>query len=908
MSSLLQYKVFITPLVGKNTYGTTIDVTKDVDVSELITEKGIGKIKNQIDNGNYEFGVFTFSDITLTLLNYDGRFNDESFVSSMFKYKRDLTKVRIVFYNSRGNSTISFDGIVNDEATMQNYNKGTATFKILSYSSIFRKVGVPSGAIINGTTFSSAIKTILNVTDITSILNYDADNINVGLDLTIDDGSKFNNKTVKDALNSLLVASSSILYVDKSNNIIVSNRVENNSDPVELFGGNDVFGRENILKFSNFNNGLQRMFNSIVVNGMTTEDLTSINSLGVRQKSLSFDYITDSSKHIKIANSILDDFKLKRPEMEVTVKSEVVSKGRNYIKNGNFNLASNGDSLSGLRAGDEALDYWYIRGTNVTFDINKRIAYDAPFGEKVNYMEVKSTLGGQNDTVSQDIPDITKFIDKSVTLSFWFRSSDTSAGGVYRARLSANVTSSSINDFIGGSSALAHPTSSWTKYSRTVRIDSSTINNLDDADETGFLRVEFQKLYTDPNYFSIMNVQLEIGDEVTQFDKSQDIKILDLVKINMSSVVKPYEDNNYFPLYGVSKYGQDNYPITTSPLPIRNIDLFKVIGIFEDPKNFTTTLKLRWTGRTEKTDSVIVNTVSIISNIESKLGLSNLTYESAIIKLANNYGIEAANYLDALQKYLGMATGSSSLSIKKLFEEYAELFFNGDVSRVDNINKLLPESISDNELFLDASDSITIAHSSNSVSQWNDKSGNNRNALQADANFQPSTNTRTLNNYNVVEFFGSNKRDHMIATFGQTLSQPNTIFAVYQYDDIVDDYIYDGLNANDRHALLIEYNDNDLNLFGGVSLESNVAPDESPHISSAQFNGSSSFFRLDGSQIASGNTGSQSLGGLTVGSRYNKYGNLDGFIAEIIIFNRLLSSSEVDDVESYLSNKWGISI
>ena len=76
------------------------------------------------------------------------------------------------------------------------------------------------------------------------------------------------------------------------------------------------------------------------------------------------------------------------------------------------------------------------------------------------------------------------------------------------------------------------------------------------------------------------------------------VKILDLVVVEYTAVSMPAADKDIFPLYGVSKYGSDNYPLVNNPLPIRNNDLFRVIAIFEDPKNFVTILKLRATGST----------------------------------------------------------------------------------------------------------------------------------------------------------------------------------------------------------------------------------------------------------------------------------------------------------------------
>ncbi|MCH8158045.1 MAG: hypothetical protein IID18_09920 [Nitrospinae bacterium] len=87
-----------------------------------------------------------------------------------------------------------------------------------------------------------------------------------------------------------------------------------------------------------------------------------------------------------------------------------------------------------------------------------------------------------------------------------------------------------------------------------------------------------------------MEIKVRTEDSLT-------VKILDLIIIELTAILKPAEGNDILPLYGVSKYGNDNYPLISNPLPIRNNDIFKVIGIFEDPKNFVTTLKLRATGK-----------------------------------------------------------------------------------------------------------------------------------------------------------------------------------------------------------------------------------------------------------------------------------------------------------------------
>lgn len=61
-----------------------------------------------------------------------------------------------------------------------------------------------------------------------------------------------------------------------------------------------------------------------------------------------------------------------------------------------------------------------------------------------------------------------------------------------------------------------------------------------------------------------------------------------------------------------------------------------------------------------------------------------------------------------------------------------------------------PSSLANKLLWLDASDSNTITHSSNKVSQWDDKSGNNNNLVQATSSKQPTTNVDTINSKNVI--------------------------------------------------------------------------------------------------------------------------------------------------------------
>ncbi|MFM6272695.1 MAG: hypothetical protein ACKPFA_40420, partial [Dolichospermum sp.] len=60
------------------------------------------------------------------------------------------------------------------------------------------------------------------------------------------------------------------------------------------------------------------------------------------------------------------------------------------------------------------------------------------------------------------------------------------------------------------------------------------------------------------------------------------------------------------------------------------------------------------------------------------------------------------------------------------------------------------------DLWLDAADSSTITLNGSTVSQWNDKSGNGRNAIQATATNQPAYTANGLNGKPVLTFDGIN--------------------------------------------------------------------------------------------------------------------------------------------------------
>lgn len=319
------YQVLITPLESKDTYGTTVDVTKDVNIEDYVKEKGMSTILKEVDNGDFDIGVFIFNSITLTCINFDGRFSDSNDSRTMFKYSRDRAKVVIDFFDGTSNTAlISFKGIIDDRATKLDFNKDEIKLTILSQDSILNRLKFVGGTVPTGALISTAIKLMLNRPEITSLLNFTEANITVANDYTIDDVSKFDDRILKDILDELLVCSNSVLIIDTSDNIVVRSRNHNTGSVFNFYGEGDYLGRQNIIELKDYNTGLQRTFNTVQVADTVVSEPDYIDFYGDNKKSLSFDFITNTDTQLTIARDILSYWKSPKIECIITAKTSEV--------------------------------------------------------------------------------------------------------------------------------------------------------------------------------------------------------------------------------------------------------------------------------------------------------------------------------------------------------------------------------------------------------------------------------------------------------------------------------------------------------------------------------------------------------------------------------------------------------
>jgi len=222
------------------------------------------------------------------------------------------------------------------------------------------------------------------------------------------------------------------------------------------------------------------------------------------------------------------------------------------------------------------------------------------------------------------------------------------------------------------------------------------------------------------------------------------------------------------------------------------------------------------------------------------------------------------------------------------------------------LNKFNPKKISDLQLWLDASQ-LGLADG-DSVSSWTDLSNKNRHATQATAAKKPVFKTNIQNGNPVVRFDGTD--DWMSTAAWGDLLQPNTIFIVAKIPIAASKIILDGVDSTKRHQFSTGITENTLIQFAGTSatitqlgIRGNWA------IASLAYNSPLSNAYINGVLTNTGNLSTNVLSGLTLGG----HPTIDDYhpstdMGEIIVYNKILTVTERQRIELYLSRKWGVSL
>ncbi len=243
-------------------------------------------------------------------------------------------------------------------------------------------------------------------------------------------------------------------------------------------------------------------------------------------------------------------------------------------------------------------------------------------------------------------------------------------------------------------------------------------------------------------------------------------------------------------------------------------------------------------------------------------------------------------------------------------------------------------------LWLDAADPATVTTISGATSQWNDKSGNNRNATRATASFRPAYTLAGQNGLNTITYDGINDGLSLEADF--SLGTAHTIFVVARNNATItpttsptillsgglytspstttSEFIFaagpiTGNLLNETiSSLAIAHGAIATDVYGYGKTNGNVL---SPFIASTAYTTNNNAYagRLNGSadfQSTSNN------GYVSINTRYptilrhigfrgsNNTAFWPGDINEIIVILSYLSLSDTEIFEGYLHHKWGL--
>lgn len=226
-----------------------------------------------------------------------------------------------------------------------------------------------------------------------------------------------------------------------------------------------------------------------------------------------------------------------------------------------------------------------------------------------------------------------------------------------------------------------------------------------------------------------------------------------------------------------------------------------------------------------------------------------------------------------------------------------------------------PTNIEDLELWLDAADSSTILEEDTVglVSKWLDKSGNSFDSTQSIGSRQPTTNASTQNGHNITDYDG-----------GDLLVMPSGVFPIP--GGPTTSFVVAKTSLDTTFQRIFAMTDGTADMFSvafssisqrinyhhsstGLTVTVDGIDKSEMLIITATRSGTALTLSVNGTSNNNANGSDVVVDRAFISSDSSAPSSpLTGSIGEVIIYDRLLSASEISANEAYLSNKWGITI
>ncbi len=215
----------------------------------------------------------------------------------------------------------------------------------------------------------------------------------------------------------------------------------------------------------------------------------------------------------------------------------------------------------------------------------------------------------------------------------------------------------------------------------------------------------------------------------------------------------------------------------------------------------------------------------------------------------------------------------------------------------------------------DASDAATIQATGNAVTQWDDKSGNGNHMLQGTASRQPATGVRAINGLNALDFDGSDWLQETTNAYGATITDAFAFMVVERDRPHYDREDFFALNSNTWFIMSWQW-DNPNAMFrfrsGGNEISRRrYAPNTSgtPTLLATYDSNTDNVRQIWVSGVneleATSNGTTPTNQGIMIGAG-GQTNDLNGAVAEFITLDGTVDAATRQNLEGYLSHKWGM--
>lgn len=215
----------------------------------------------------------------------------------------------------------------------------------------------------------------------------------------------------------------------------------------------------------------------------------------------------------------------------------------------------------------------------------------------------------------------------------------------------------------------------------------------------------------------------------------------------------------------------------------------------------------------------------------------------------------------------------------------------------------------DSGTFQDSAKTTPASSDGDVIGAWVDQSGKGNDVTQATTPKKPTLRLNVLNGKPVARFDGTDDR---LISSSFSLAQPFTAFVVVKVSSgaLVGGIFFDTFTDTGLCAMWKASGSALFRMSGGITIQ--TAWNASWNIHNGFFDGASSDYFINGSSAISGDASTNGLSGISIGDiRGNPNPilgglKLDGDIAEILIYNSILSTADRQTIEDYLNGRYAI--